>query len=35
MKDIVKNVLRGDARAVARLITLAENNDPVATSAMK
>ena len=31
MKDIAQKVLKGDARAVARLITLTENNDPVAT----
>ena len=35
MSDIVSKVLNGDSRSVARLITLAENNDPVATSAMK
>ena len=35
MKDIAQKVLKGDARAVARLITLAENNDPVATEIMK
>jgi len=35
MKDIVKKVLSGDPRAIARLITLAENNDPSAADAMK
>lgn len=35
MKDIAKKVLSGDSRAIARLITFAENNDPSATSAMK
>jgi LAO/AO transport system kinase len=35
MKDIVKKVLSGDSRSIARLITLAENNDPSAASAMK
>ena len=35
MKDISSKVLQGDPRAIARLITLAENNDPVAASAMK
>ena len=35
MKDLVSKVLKGDPRSIARLITLAENNDPVATSAMK
>jgi LAO/AO transport system kinase len=34
MNDISKKVLSGDQRAIARLITLAENNDPVATKAM-
>ena len=35
MKDIAKKVLSGDSRAIARLITLAENNDPSAANAMK
>ena len=35
MNDIASNVLKGDPRSIARLITLAENNDPVATDAMK
>ncbi|HDQ15623.1 MAG TPA: methylmalonyl Co-A mutase-associated GTPase MeaB [Bacteroidetes bacterium] len=35
MKDIAQKVLKGDARAIARLITLAENNDPVASKLMK
>jgi len=35
MKDISSKVLQGDPRAIARLITLAENNDPAAASAMK
>lgn len=35
MKDISSKVLEGDPRSIARLITLAENNDPVAASAMK
>ncbi|PNX47125.1 MAG: GTPase, partial [Thermoplasmata archaeon M8B2D] len=35
MKDIAKKVLSGDSRAIARLITLAENNDPSATNSMK
>jgi LAO/AO transport system kinase len=35
MKDIADKVLRGDVRAVARLISLAENNDPIAAKAMK
>ena len=35
MKDLVGKVLKGDPRSIARLITLAENNDPVATGAMK
>jgi len=35
MKDIAGKVLKGDQRSIARLITLAENNDPEATSAMK
>lgn len=35
MKDISSRVLEGDPRAIARLITLAENNDPTAAKAMK
>jgi LAO/AO transport system kinase len=35
MKDIISKVLQGDPRSIARLITLAENNDPVATKAMR
>jgi LAO/AO transport system kinase len=35
MIDIAKKVLSGDSRAIARLITLAENNDPSAANAMK
>ena len=35
MNDIAANVLKGDPRSIARLITLAENNDPIAASAMK
>jgi len=35
MKDLVSKVLKGDSRSIARLITLAENNDPIATKAMK
>ena len=35
MSEIVSNVLNGDPRSIARLITLAENNDPIATNAMK
>jgi len=35
MKDIAKKVLDGDPRSIARLITLAENNNPIATNAMK
>jgi len=35
MKDLTEKVLKGDPRSIARLITLAENNDPVATDAMK
>lgn len=35
MNDIANNVLKGDSRSIARLITLAENNDPVAANAMK
>lgn len=35
MREIVENVLRGDTHSIARLITLAENNDPRAIEAMK
>jgi len=35
MKDIVSGVLNGDQHSIARLITLAENNDPNAMGAMK
>lgn len=35
MKDIAKKVLNGDPRSIARIITLSENNDQVATNAMK
>jgi len=35
MKDISSRVLEGDPRAIARLITLSENNDPSAADAMK
>jgi len=35
MNDIASKVLNGDQRSIARLITLAENNDPSATDAMK
>ena len=35
MKDIAEKVLQGDPRSIARLITLAENNDPIATKAMR
>jgi len=35
MNDIASNVLNGEPRSIARLITLAENNDPIATDAMK
>ena len=35
MNDIAANVLNGDPRSIARLITLAENNDPIAAKAMK
>ncbi len=35
MKDLAEKVLKGDPRSIARLITLAENNDPVATESMK
>ncbi len=35
MKDLAEKVLKGDPRSIARLITLAENNDSVATESMK
>ena len=35
MKDLASKVLEGDQRSIARLITLAENNDPTAMDAMK
>jgi LAO/AO transport system kinase len=35
MNDISSKVLKGDPRAIARLITLAEDNDPKANIAMK
>jgi LAO/AO transport system kinase len=35
MNNIAPKVLEGDPRSIARLITLAENNDPSATKAMK
>jgi LAO/AO transport system kinase len=35
MKELANKVLKGDPHSVARLITLAENNDKVATDAMK
>jgi LAO/AO transport system kinase len=35
MNDIAARVLKGDPRSIARLITLAENNDPIAANAMK
>ena len=35
MNDISSKVLKGDPRSIARLITLAENNDPQAAHAMK
>ncbi len=35
MKDIAAKVLKGDPRSIARLITLAENNDSEAAKAMK
>ncbi len=35
MNDIASKVLKGDARSIARLITLAENSSPEATSVMK
>jgi LAO/AO transport system kinase len=35
MNDIAEKVLNGDTRSIARLITLTENNDPIAANAMK
>jgi LAO/AO transport system kinase len=35
MNDIASNVLKGDIRSIARLITLAENSDPIGAKAMK
>jgi LAO/AO transport system kinase len=35
MKDLIDKVLKGDPRNIARLITLVESNDSMATSAMK
>ena len=35
MSDIAKKVINGDPRSIARLITLAENNDSIAAEAMK
>jgi len=35
MNDISSKILEGNSRAIARLITLAENNDPAATITMK
>jgi LAO/AO transport system kinase len=35
MSDIANKVLKGEPRAIARLITLAENNDSLAAEAMK
>ena len=35
MNDIVKKVLEGDPRSIARLITLAENSNPMVVNAMK
>jgi len=35
MRNIAEKVLQGDSRSIARLITLAENNDPDAAEAMK
>jgi LAO/AO transport system kinase len=35
MSDIAASVLKGDPRSIARLITIAENNDPLAATAMK
>jgi len=35
MSDIAASVLKGDPRSIARLITIVENNDPLAETAMK
>ena len=35
MNDLAEKVLKGDPRSIARLITLAENNDSAATESMK
>jgi LAO/AO transport system kinase len=35
MSNITDGVFNGDPRSIARLITLSENNDPIATDAMK
>ncbi len=35
MNDIAAKVMKGDSRSIAKLITLAENGSPLATSAMK
>jgi LAO/AO transport system kinase len=35
MNDLASKVLKGDPRSIARLITLAENNDPKAAKLMK
>lgn len=35
MNDLASKVLEGDQRSIARLITLAENNDPAAMDTMK
>lgn len=35
MTDLTGRVLKGDARAIARLITLSENNDSLATDVLK
>jgi len=35
MIDITAGVLKGDSRSIARLITLAENNDPIISDSMK
>ncbi|MFO7677442.1 MAG: methylmalonyl Co-A mutase-associated GTPase MeaB [Thermoplasmatota archaeon] len=35
MKDLTTRVLEGESRGIARLITLAENNDCIATDVMK
>jgi len=35
MNDIASKILKGDARSIARLITLAENSSPEAASVMK